>query len=446
MIRYLTLIFVFLFSLCSALKIEAQEWSTFFNFSKEIHKFAVSPSEYEFAVFDGQKLFLKNYDGEIANFTSFNFSFQEYTLKADLSKIIDMRYISDYLHVATSDSLLLMFYNEKFVAGIPGAYIFDSKSYQGDYLASCNLFGVNYYATIDVEDAEFDPWVCVDDENAFANYKIGDIASTDRMQSCIHSDNTILNTGNGELIINKFDMTKLPFKKFREIEWSDFVSYKIDGYNRSRLNLWALTDNGLAFYISEIDNGDFGNWKEENWKHLNKDNSWLRSNKIEHLETVVSDYREFFVIYANDPYPTVYFFDPKGEKVCIFDKTNSIISGNLPITNIYVNTDDDIYLTQGTKILKLEIQYDMSCLKTSSINLSEWSFYCEISPNPAYDILNIDSEREIDLLKLYDVNGQALFQTYDCSQVNISNLESGVYIVKIIFKDKLSRYMKFVKQ
>ena len=447
--RYITLIFVFLYSLYPTPEINAQEWSTFFTFSKEIREFAVSPSKYEFAIFDGQKLFIKNSDGKVANFTSINFTLSGYSFTADLSKISDLHYASGYLHVATSDSLLLMFYDEKFIAGLPFTYIYDSKSYQGDYIATCNLSGKNYYAVIDVEDAEFDPWVCTTDEDAFANFKIGDLASTDRLQSCIHADNTILNTGNGDLIVNTFDMTKLPFKKFREIEWSDFVSYKINGYNESRFNLWALTDNGLALYISETDNGDFGNWKEENWKHLNKDNSWLITNQLEHLEYIDFDnnpYYRYFIAYSNDPYPTLYYFDAKGDKICIFNYTNSLISKTTKIASFTTDYDNGIYIIQGTKVLRLEIEKEMGCVKTAIQN-PQYDFYnVTISPNPAYDFLNIDSENEIYLLKLYNVNGQELFQTYDYSLVDISNLESGVYIIKIIFKDKLSRYMRFVKQ
>lgn len=438
-------IIIFVFSLGLGIKLNAQEWSTFFTFSKDIINFAVSSYEDEFAVYDGQKLFIKNSDGKIANFTTLSFKFQGFTFNVDMSKISDMRYISDYLHVATSDSLLLMFYDEKFVAGIPGTYIFDSKSYEGNYLASCNIFGTNFYATIDVEDAEFDPWVCVEDENAFANYKIGDIASTDRLQSCIHSDNTILNTGNGDLIVNKFDMTKLPFKKFKEIEWSDFVTYKIDGYNRSRFNLWALTDNGLALYISEIDNGDFGNWKEENWKHFNKDNSWLRSNKIEHLELILSDYKYFFVIYANEPSPTVYLFEPKGEKVCIFDKNNSIITSNLPISNIYVNTNEDIYLTQGKKIIKLTIDYQMNCLKTSSLQQDDIDFVCDLMPNPTFESFKIISNDRIKNVKIYSTDGYLLKSYTNSDSYFVDDLISGVYVINIEIENGLKKNMRIIK-
>jgi hypothetical protein len=442
--KFYTLLLSF-FTVGLGSEINAQEWSTFFTFSKEIKNFAVSPSGDEFAIYDGQKLFIKNSDGKVANFTNFSFTLQGFTFSADMSKISDMRYISDYLHVATSDSLSLMFYDEKFVAGLPSTYIYDCKSYQGDYIATCNLFGKNYFAVIDVEDAEFDPWVCVTDENAFAKFQIGDLASTDRIQSCIHADNTILNTGNGDLIVNTFDMTKLPFKRFKEIEWSDIVYYKIDGYNRSRMNLWAMTDNGLALYISEIDYGDFGNWKEENWRHLNKDNSWLRSNKIEHLESILSYYKEFFIVYSNEPTPTVYFFDPKGEKVCIFDKTNSILSGNLPITNIYVNTDDDIYLTQGTKIIKLEIQYDMSCLKTSSTQFQEQVVGCEIIPNPTSGSFKIIANDRIKIVKIYSTEGYLLRSFTNSDSYFVDDLKSGVYIINIELENGLKKNMRIIK-
>ena len=53
-----------------------------------------------------------------------------------------------------------------------------------------------------------------------------------------------------------------------------------------------------------------------------------------------------------------------------------------------------------------------------------------ISPNPAKDFINIQSDGKIKSVEIYNLHGQKLITTTQ-KQINISSLSSGVYLVRI---------------
>jgi hypothetical protein len=71
-----------------------------------------------------------------------------------------------------------------------------------------------------------------------------------------------------------------------------------------------------------------------------------------------------------------------------------------------------------------------------------------IYPNPSDGIVNITSEKEFSSFQLYDIHGNLLI-TNDLSDKNatidIKNLASGIYILKIQYLDKISQYYKIIK-
>jgi hypothetical protein len=88
--------------------------------------------------------------------------------------------------------------------------------------------------------------------------------------------------------------------------------------------------------------------------------------------------------------------------------------------------------------------------KTFSITQTAVSIENEISgsfvyPNPAKDIININQEGTI---SIYDLNGILQIQKQITSvreQIDVSNLSSGVYFIKISNQDKINIY-KFIKE
>ena len=57
-----------------------------------------------------------------------------------------------------------------------------------------------------------------------------------------------------------------------------------------------------------------------------------------------------------------------------------------------------------------------------------------VYPNPAYNYVNVQSNLAIDRLSIYNHIGQAVAEVYvngQSARVNTSNLESGVYFIRI---------------
>jgi hypothetical protein len=83
--------------------------------------------------------------------------------------------------------------------------------------------------------------------------------------------------------------------------------------------------------------------------------------------------------------------------------------------------------------------------------MSDFAFedYFKIYPNPANDILNIDTKQTIEVtsINIYNALGQIVLVIPNAQQtksVDVSGLKTGNYFVKIN-SDKVSSSVKFVK-
>lgn len=66
-----------------------------------------------------------------------------------------------------------------------------------------------------------------------------------------------------------------------------------------------------------------------------------------------------------------------------------------------------------------------------------------IYPNPAFEIIHIETEHQIGLIQFRDVCDKLIFQINDSSSINISPLENGIY--KLVIHDKYSNVIS-IKQ
>ena len=71
-----------------------------------------------------------------------------------------------------------------------------------------------------------------------------------------------------------------------------------------------------------------------------------------------------------------------------------------------------------------------------------------VYPNPTNGIINITSDKEISYCQIYDLQGNMLIYNTlsgNSMTIDIKNLASGLYILKIQYPDKLSKYYKVIK-
>lgn len=83
---------------------------------------------------------------------------------------------------------------------------------------------------------------------------------------------------------------------------------------------------------------------------------------------------------------------------------------------------------------------------TCNLNTTEVSkFKVEIYPNPVQNVLNIKSDEKIKNVEIINTNGQIVLQSKSKS-FNVSNLNAGVYILKIVNAQGKTTTHKFIKK
>ncbi len=410
----------------------SQNWSTFYINSKKIEKFAISEYADEFSIFDGDKIKIVK-AGKITPFKNIEYSIDglEQSFSVDYSEVISLLYKDDVLHVGTLDSNLTIFENSQFKGGLPFMLIKNAGIYYGDYIASFSFYDWMMFGEVDVEDGTFDIYG-KSGSFSFEDYDIKDI-SLGEIAGCIDAKtNSIINITQGlsELNVNAFDFNLLPFDEFKELEGVNHIG---NGSKR-KYNLWTITNNGLALYSSDNHYGDFENWKESGWIVFDKQNSWLKSKNLFGLQKIFTrsyPLRNNFIVFSNEPYPTVYYFDALGNNICTYDYTNSPMSKYNKISSVSQDSEYGVYISQGKKILKLQLDSEMNCNYAATTNIGKSNYNIVLYPNPSNSFINIISEYKIKKIKIYSIEGRLLSMNRSTNYINTKDLQKGIYLIEI---------------
>lgn len=108
--------------------------------------------------------------------------------------------------------------------------------------------------------------------------------------------------------------------------------------------------------------------------------------------------------------------------------TNSInnITGLLAFPYIKINTMDKL------GVHSLELEDDL-----------------QIYPNPVKDILITKSRKQVDIIEIFDASGRLIMKEKGAqkeNKINTSELASGTYILKMLYKDGNKKVSKFIKE
>lgn len=87
--------------------------------------------------------------------------------------------------------------------------------------------------------------------------------------------------------------------------------------------------------------------------------------------------------------------------------------------------------------------YSNNCAVLYVIDYNTGNF--KLYPNPVSNILNIDSNKQIESLELYTLLGKKLLVTNNKNNINLSNLSAGVYFIKIIDESDNAKMHKIIK-
>jgi len=86
--------------------------------------------------------------------------------------------------------------------------------------------------------------------------------------------------------------------------------------------------------------------------------------------------------------------------------------------------------------------YEFLGLNTEEFEQAQLNIY----PNPGTDFITIQSPQSISTLSLYDIQGKKLDINFDGYKIDISNLSSGVYFLKVSFENHSEVTKKIIKQ
>jgi hypothetical protein len=101
---------------------------------------------------------------------------------------------------------------------------------------------------------------------------------------------------------------------------------------------------------------------------------------------------------------------------------------------------DDIQIF-NTALTQSQITSLNASLSSSEFNSKTVNF--KIYPNPATDILNIESENELKSVEIYSIQGQKVLSSVS-KEVTISNLASGIYLVQFTDTENITATQKLI--
>ncbi len=118
------------------------------------------------------------------------------------------------------------------------------------------------------------------------------------------------------------------------------------------------------------------------------------------------------------------------------------LTGRTPGEIITIEVDKDAQYS-GVLAEFMISAYDPT-VSVNTLNAESISIF----PNPANDFLNINSELNIESISIFDISGKEVINIKSASnnnEINVSNLKSGVYFVRIINEEGIYQ-TKFVKK
>ncbi len=180
----------------------------------------------------------------------------------------------------------------------------------------------------------------------------------------------------------------------------------------------------------------------ENWTRIN--NIWAHNVKHStvidgHILVATHDSQDttFALRYSKDNGQT--WTEIADEEVMYLSSTNVLGSTDFHFYDEFV----DVYVTtSGLGVIKFTI--DLTTLKVIDSDLLAKNSTV-IYPNPATDVVNIESKENLTSVEIIGLSGQKLLNS-NSKKINVSHLNKGIYIVKILLQNGKTETHKLIKK
>jgi len=115
--------------------------------------------------------------------------------------------------------------------------------------------------------------------------------------------------------------------------------------------------------------------------------------------------------------------------------------------NSYIAVNAGLYRVRGDK--GSCTRYSQTLVSTEVEEIQSSTFW-KVSPNPAHDLLNIQSASKINSIELLDITGKSILIENQLSKDNmsldLSGISPGIYFVRITDQNKSITTRRFVKE
>ena len=232
----------------------------------------------------------------------------------------------------------------------------------------------------------------------------------------------------------------------------------------------TLMQHGHAFVVDGYRTG--GPLYHINWGWRGSYNDWYNIDDAYINDTIHYDYWQS-AIFGIRPAPVCTNLTINGTLPSLPSKFCIAVGGVLTVSNRTLQnivqgelySSSQVRLTTGVTIkqgsnVHIAIK-DIPCstitsnapalqtapMKDYSVVGSEWGTnnMFSIKPNPVSDILTITSSEELAQIRIYNLHGQCVLQTWDLN-INVSHLPSGVYMLRAVTIEGEPLQSKFIKR
>jgi len=202
----------------------------------------------------------------------------------------------------------------------------------------------------------------------------------------------------------------------------------------------------LAIATNSLNSGNtaFEKWDDDTWMNYSSNQTWQQ-----HAQLWIFPKVGHIVDAAFTPSSSV--INVNNQVQLSADNDDGINSYSWLIDDVAQSTSSDLTFTFTqannyviTLIANGACSSDTSSktitVAVSTVIISLMDENISVYPNPAKDQVNIKSNKNISKIELIDLNGRVLIQTQE-RQINLSQIENGIYIVSIISESGTTRQM-----
>lgn len=238
-----------------------------------------------------------------------------------------------------------------------------------------------------------------------------------------------------QLQIKFFDTTTTTTTSFDRPEYLGNLKKIIAAPNNA---IWIIGANGIMY----VENGNFHSFLTADYSELNN------------IVDAVVDTNGKLYLLKNDLAAITTFKNPTTTPILtnlIIENNNSILPSldHYRPATIAIDSEGSLWTNASQNTFKIidndfAVEYRRQAY-TASVNQENFITEIQVYPNPTNDLININANITIDNVQVYSILGKKVFEKANSNTLNLGQLNSGVYLLKIFSKNTIINKQILIK-